>query len=337
MPFKTFKHIAKETVYLSLALGSMVIMIIITSISDAGLDPAKIWSTSNLSNILINASITLFGTISAVPSGSMSTKQRINPDGTKGRYLQEFHAYNAIRKQIEPRRHIFSQWHHAQYLSEQKSKRVNYLLERSIIQASDILELSREQILTLTEPQVYTVNGDEVCFKALSVKQVVACLKVYDGKVVVHKLPDFYFLYVDGKNKRTFYDQAYYEARDENYSMVVKILSKAFLGFLITCIFTGLVIDTITADEITGAYVARTSLLIFTRLFNAATSTLWGYLIGQESVYKRCYYINGKTQFLQQFDADQDFEYKDVRQLAREEYLKTQERKLQNGGEDSSH
>lgn len=336
MPSKLFRHVAKETLYVSLALCSMVVMIIITSISNAGLDPAKIWSVSNLSNILINASITLFGTVAAVPSGSMSTKQRVNPDGSNGRYLQEFYAYNEIRRQIEPRRYMFTQWHHAQYLDEQRSKRVNYLLERSIIQASDILELSREQILTLTEPQVYKINGEEVCFKALSVKQVIACLKVYDGKIIVHKLPDFYFLYIDGKNKRTFYDQAYYEAKDENYSLIIKILTKAFLGFLITCIFTGLVIDVIAAEEVTATYVARTSLLIITRLFNAATSTLWGFLIGQESVYKKCYYINGKTQFLQQFDADRDFEYKDIRQMAREEYAKIQERKPQDGGRDYS-
>lgn len=336
MPSKALKYFAKETLYVALALCGMFLMIIITSISHAGLDPAKLWSKENLSNVLINASITLFGTVAAVPSGSANTKQRINPDGTNGRYLQEFYAYNAIRKAIEPRRQFFSQWHHAQYLIEQKSKRVNYLLERSIIQADDILELSREQIFSLTEPQVYKVNGEDVCFKALSVKQIIACLKVYDGKITVHKLPDFYFLYIDGKNKRTFYDQAYYEAKDENSSMLIKIFTKAFLGFLITSIFTGLVVDVVSADEITFAYIAHTALLIVTRLFNAVTSTLWGYLIGQESVYKRCYYINGKTQFLQQFDADCDFEYKDIRQIAREEYIQTHEGGLNNGESESS-
>lgn len=331
MPSKSLKYVAKETMFVGLALCCMVVMILITSIADAGLDPSKIWSKSNVSNILINASITIFGTLASIPSGSVATKQRVNADGSKGRYLQEFYDYNDIRQKIEPRRFLFSQWHHAQFLIEHHSKRVNYLLERSIIQAEDILELSREQILTLTESQVYTINGEEVYFKALSVNQVIACLKVYDGEVTVHKLPDFYFLYIDGKGKRTFYDQAYYESRDENGSLISKIIYKAFLGFLITCIFTGLVMDFISADEITVAYVFRTLLLIVTRLFNAASSTLWGYLIGQESVYKRCYYINGKTQFLRTFDADRDFEFKDVRQIAREEYLKTQERRSLDG------
>ena len=92
--------------------------------------------------------------------------------------------------------------------------------------------------------------------------------------------------------------------------------------------------DFVSADEITVAYVFRILLLIVTRLFNAASSTLWGYLIGQESVYKRCYYINGKTQFLRNFDADRDFKFKDVRQIAREEYLKSQERRSVDGRTD---
>lgn len=331
MPSKSLKFVAKETMFVGLALACMTVMILITSIADAGLDPSKIWSKSNISNILINASITIFGTLASIPSGAVATKQRVNADGTKGRYLQEFYDYNVIRQKIEPRRFLFSQWHHAQFLIEHRSKRVNYLLERSIVQAEDILELSREQILTLTESQVYKINGEDVYFKALSVEQVIACIKVYDGEVTVHKLPDFYFLYIDGKCKRTFYDQAYYESRDENGSLVSKIIYKVFIGFLITCIFTGLVVDFVSIDEITAAYVFRTLLLIVTRLFNAASSTLWGYLIGQESVYKRCYYINGKTQFLRAFDADRDFEFKDVRQIAREEYFKSRERRSLDG------
>lgn len=336
MPVKPSKFAIKETMYVGLALSCMVVMIVITSIANAGLDPTKIWTKSNLSNILINASITVFGTLAAIPSGSVATKQRINTDGTHGRYLQEFYAYNTIRQKIESKRFMFAQWHHAQFLNEFRSKRVNYLLERGIMQAEDILELSREQILDLTESKKYNVNGEDIYFKALSVNQILACLKVYDGEVTVHKLPDFYFLYIDGKGKRTFYDQAYYESRDENGAMVSKIVYKAFLGFLITCIFTGLVIDFVAIEEVNAAYVFRTILLIVTRLFNAASSTLWGYMIGQEAVYRKCYYINGKTQFLQSFDTDETFEYKDVRQIAREEYLKAQERRSSNGGTEQS-
>lgn len=321
MPAKSKLKLSKETMYVGAALGCMLVIIVITSITNSGLDPSKIFSKSNLSNMLINAAITIFGTIASIPSGSVDTKQRVNDNGTPGRYLQEFNSYNTIRTKIEPRRHLFGQWHHAQYLKEYYEKRVGYLLEHGVLQADDILKLSREQIEALIEPQKYDIEGSEIYFKALTVEQVAACLKVYDGKVSVHKLPDFYFLYIDGKGKRSFYDQAYYEARDENYTLISKLFYRVFIGFVITCIFTGLIADLTQLETITVQYIIQVIFMIVTRVFNAISSTFWGYLIGQEIVYKQCYYINGKTQFLQSFDTDETFQYKDVRQIAKEAYL----------------
>jgi hypothetical protein len=324
MSNKPKRYASKEALYIALSLVCMVVMIMITSLAEAGLDPAKIWSKSNVSNMLMNAAITLFGTLAAIPSGSVSTKQRTNPDGTCGRYLQEFRAYNVIRQKIETKRFMFNQWHHAQFLLEKYSKNINYLLEKNILQAEQILKLSREQIISLNVPQVYTVLNEEIYFRALSLSQIKACLKVYDGKITVHKLPDFYFLYIDGKGKRSFYDQAYYESRDENSTLMSKVFMKTFLGFLITCIFTGLIIDYTVTDQVTTVYILKTIFTIVARLFNAATSTFWGFLIGQESVYRHCYYINGKTQFLQAFDTDDTFEYKDLSQIAYDEYTDSQ-------------
>lgn len=330
---KPVKHIAKETLFISMSLACLVIIIIITSIANAGLDPSKIWTVQNLSNVLINASITLFATIAAVPSGVANTKQRVNPDGTKGRYLQDFNAYNTIRETIEPRRFMFHQWHHVQYLKECRDKKINYLLQYNIMQAEDILELSREQIVALTVSQKYTLeDGRTVYYKALTPYQIEKVLATYDGKVTVHKLPDFYFLYIDGKPKRSFYDQAYYEAKDESLSFIVKLMFKLTVGFVTSCIFTGLYIDFISADAINKAFVLKCIINIFARLFCALSSTLWGFLLGQENVYKQCYYINGKTQFLKSFDSDKEFQYKDVQTIAKEEFYKERE-VISNGNE----
>lgn len=336
MPPKNMKHVAKETAFVGMALICMLAMILVTSIAETGMDFKKVLSQDNLSNVLINVSITVFGTLAAVPLGSAGTKQRINPDGTHGRYLQEFHAYNKIRQKIESRITMFGQWHHEQFLKEHRAKCVNYLLERNIVQAEDILHLSREQLVALTEPQHYDVEGVTVYFRALSPLQIQACLKVYDGKISVHKLPDFYFLYIDGKGKRTFYDQAYYESRDENYSLISNLIYRVFIGFTITCIFTGLVLDFVNVEDFTAAYIAQMLLTVFTRVFNAASSIFWGYMAGQEFVYKQCYYINGKTQFLQAFDSDKEFVFKDIRQITKEEYLKTQERSSDSNGQSES-
>ena len=332
---KSFKYAAKETMFVGFSIACMVVLVFITSIADASLDPAKIFTSKNVSNLLIGAAITIFGTIVSIPLGITETKTRVNPDGTNGRYIQEFNAYNTIRQKIEERRFMFNQWHYEQYLKELKSKRLNYLLEHNIFQAEDILELSREQILALTKSQTFIINGESVPFKALSKKQIAACIKVYDGYVTVHKLPDFYFLYVDGKSTRSFYDQAYYEAKDESWTLISKIAYKLFLGFVITCIFTGMVLDMTAAENLTSQYIIHTIFIVITRLFNVFTSVCWGFLMGQEYAYQQCYYINGKTQFLQTFDTDKDFVYKSVRQIAKEDVRNLERGSNETNGNDN--
>jgi hypothetical protein len=67
---------------------------------------------------------------------------------------------------------------------------------------------------------------------------------------------------------------------------------------------------------------------IVARIFNAVTSTLWGWLLGQEMVYKQCYYINGRTQFLKLFDSDREFKVRSIEEIARADY------EAQEGGSD---
>ena len=79
-------------------------------------ETTKMFTKENAGNALINAAITIFGVVAALPAGIVATKQRVNPDGSEGRYLQEFLEYNEIRQKIEPRRLAFSQWHNAQHI-----------------------------------------------------------------------------------------------------------------------------------------------------------------------------------------------------------------------------
>lgn len=317
---KPVKHVAKETLFVFAALACMCVIIVFTSLVNAGFDIDKVFEKENLSNAIINAAITIFGTVAAVPAGIVATKQRRNSDGSLGRYLQEFDSYNKIRDKIEPRRLAFNQWHTAQHRKELHQKRVEYLLSKGILQAEDVLKLSKEQIVKLTTSQKFEVDGDVLFFKALTEEQMHACLHVLAGKVNVHKLPDFYFLYVDGKSSKSFYDQAYYESRNANLSFIVNLVSKIFTGFVITSIFTGLVIAE-SPDELTTAeLVMKSIIMIAARLFNAVTSTLWGWLLGQEMVYTECYYINGRTQFLELFNNDIAFVAKDLQAQAKEDF-----------------
>ena len=314
------KHIAKETVFVFAALISMCVIIVFTTLVNAGFDIEKVFEKENLSNAIINAAITIFGTVAAVPAGIVATKQRKNDDGSPGRFIQEFNSYNTIREKIESKRVAFNQWHAAQHRIELHQKKVEYLLSKGILQAEDILKLTKEQVLSLTTSQRCIVDGEEMFFKALTEEQVNACLWVLAGHVNVHKLPDFYFLYVDGKSSKSFYDQAYYETRNANISFIVNLLSKIFIGFVITSIFTGLVIIERTEDLTNAEFVMKAIIMIAARVFNAVTSTLWGWLLGQEMVYTQCYYINGRTQFLELFNNDRDFVAVDLQTQAKADF-----------------
>ena len=312
-------NVAKETLFVGVSLACMVLIILFTSIVNAGLDPTKMFTKENAGNALINAAITVFGVISAIPAGMVSTKQRRNPDGSEGRYLQEFLDYNEIRQKIDPRRIEFSQWHNVQHRKEQVQKCIDYLLSKGILQAEYILHLSIADVRSLTTSKPIKVEGKEVYFKALTNEQIAACVRVISGKVIVHKLPDYYFLYFDGKSSKTFYDQAYREAVDANLVLVAKLLYRICTGFVITCIFTGLIIAPET-EGTTAQAVIMAIINIIARVFNAASSTLWGWLLGQELVYKQCYYINGRTQFLKLFDSDDQFKPMSVEEQARIDY-----------------
>jgi hypothetical protein len=314
------KNSAKELGSVVAALLCMLFISAVTSFANAGLDLNRLWTTENITNMCLNASVTLFGTIVAIPLGVVKTKQLTTSDGHPGRYISVFTAYQKIRTAIENRRLAFSQWHAQKHREEQYQKCLNHLLSHNIAQAEDVMKLSREQILLLTTSQKFIVDGKELYFKALTHEQIRACNDVLSGRVVVHKLPDFYFLYVDGKSKSTFYDQAHTEARDNAIYLITRLAYKVFIGFVITSIFTSLIISKLSEDVTTREYIFKALITIFARLFNAISSIYWGYQIGQEQVYRQCYYISGKTQFLELFDADVTFVAKDLQELAKQDY-----------------
>lgn len=290
----------------ALALSSIFILIVITVLTSfitCGFDVKKMFSGENTFNLVTNAAITIMGIISSLPLGIVLTKQHTNADGTPGRYKTEFQTFHTIRQKIECKRKYFGQWHSLQYAKECKDKQFNYLLKHNIMQPEYILQLSIAQVKTLTVSKVFKIDGVKVTINALSKSQMKACIAVLEGKIRVHKLPDFYFLYVDSVSNLSFYDAAYRERKDESKTVLVKIISKVAIGFIISCILTGFLYDLKNVD-MTSNYILSALLLTLVRIFNALTSVFAGISTGQELVYKQCYYINGKSQFLKIFDAE---------------------------------
>lgn len=313
---KNGNKFGKEIVLASSTIFVLVIVTVLTSFINCGFDVTKIFSGENTFNLITNASITVMGIISSLPLGIVLTKQRINSDGSNGRYRQEFEDFHTVRKKIEPKRKYFGQWHSEQYIKECKEKQINYLLKHNIMQPEYIMQLSVAQLKTLTVPKVFKIDGVRVSLNALSPQQIKACVKVLEGKVQVHKLPDFYFLYVDNVSNLSFYDAAFRERRDETQTVIVKIFSKVTFGFIISVILTSLIRDLITI-ELSSTHIVMAIIIMLIRIFNALSSIYAGLSAGQEVVYKQCYYMNGKTQFLKSFDADATFD-PDCRHAAEE-------------------
>jgi hypothetical protein len=327
---KPIKKFQRETVLVFASITCMSIIIVFTSLANARFDFRRAFSDENMSNAIISAALTIFGTFVSVPAGKSDTKLRVNPDGSPGRYAQEFNEYNTIRDTVEPKRIAFNQWHSEQHLKELNQKRVEYLLSRGILQANDILKLTVDQAKSLTTSQEFTIQNETLYFKALSKKQIKACIKAIDGTVTVHKLSDSYFLYVDGKSSKSFYDQAYYEKRSETAILVGKLAYKIFIGFAIVSVFTGLAImpnEDLTKTE----FIMQAIINITARIFSTITSAFWGWMLGQELAYRECYYINGKTQFLKLFYSDTSFKEIDLQEQAKAEY------NLDNGGSSNEH
>lgn len=299
--------LCKEVILASSSVVVLVITTVLTSFITCGFDIKKMFSGENTFNMVTNASITIMGIVSSLPLGILTTKQRVNPDGSDGRYLHDFKEFHIIRKTIEPKRKHFGMWHTIQYTKECKEKQYNYLLKHNVIQPEYIFMLSIPQVKTLTVPRMFEIDGKKVYLNALTPRQIKACIKVLEGKIQVHKLPDFYFLYVDSVSNLSFYDTAYTEKRDETKTVLTKIISKVALGFLVTCILTGFAHD-LKDVTFTPTYIVFAVLLMLIRIFNALSSVYAGLSTGQEVVYRQCYYINGKTQFLKSFDTDITFD-----------------------------
>lgn len=311
------KMISKEIILVIFTVVSMLAITVLTTVSGAGFDPSRLTAKDVYTNIILNATFVLVSLLVAIPYGRVTTMCKKTPEGYNGKYLTAFDNFNNAYNAIVGILYQFSQWHFIKYKKEVREKQYRYLSEHNIPQIENIFKLNRPQIESLTKPQMFTIDGKDFYFGAMSKRQVDACLKVYDGKISLHKLPDSYFLYIDGKAGASFYEQAYYEARVQAAYVTSRVMSKVLIGLVISCAITSLVIDELVFDKYT---VLKMVTNLIARLMTIGQSLYSGFIIGQNIIYRKCYYIDGKTSFLTEFRTDATFTYKDPQILAKEQY-----------------
>jgi hypothetical protein len=311
------KAITKEVLFIVLTVVITILITVLATVSGAGFDLSRVSQKETLTNVLLNTSITLLTLVAAIPYGKVATMcKKIGND--LGRYLTSFSKFNDICKKIAYKLNLFDQWHTAKYEKEVLDKQKRYLSDKGIKQVELILKLDRSQIQSLTEAREFVIDNKTVYINSLTTEQIKACLKVADGKITLHKLPNNYFLSIDGKSSSSFYEQAFYEKRLQTWYAFHSVMSKVLFGVVISCVFTSLILDTIVFDSNT---LLKIFINLSARILTIVLNLFNGFSIGQELVYKKCYYIDGKTQILTEFDEDKNFVYKDPQELAKQEFL----------------
>lgn len=301
----------KDLLYIVLTLIIVIAMNVLSTLAGGEFNFDNFSEREFWSNLLLNLSIVLICTITAIPYGVSTTK-------LGGRYLSDYDNFLKAFERIRFKLYLFSQWHAVKYQRELHDKQVKYLLTKGVKQAELVLQLDLQDLDDLEVPFKKNINGTDIYFNSLTDAQIKACKKVFAGKVTIKKLPDYYFLYVDGQGGSTFYEQASLEKKVERAYLVGSICSKLAISFAFTSIWTGLVMDAYIYDN---TELAKIIVNMLARIYSAVQSIFNGINIGQNYVYKKCYYINGKSQILDEFYTDITVDYKDDQEIAKQNYL----------------
>ncbi len=313
------KRLNRKTMLSLISIFFILVIIVVTTCFNAGIDPNKWFTTDYLSSMLITLAIAVFGMISATGLGD--SYYRSNETGL---FKKTYDDYNEERTKITPIVDKFTAWSSHLYRVEYRSKIMRYLkIDNGIKQAEDILKLDRTQIIKLNEPCKFEIDGKDIYFKSLTKEQIDALLKVVDGKIKLKFVHESYYLNAYSKSKnKSMYEQASNQEKTKQKKFVGLILYRLTTTIVIGLIFAGLIIDTQKGDT----SQSQVWLNLASRLFTFFTAMAWGFYISSEIIKDECIFLAYKTRMLETFYLDvvvnKTFIPKTEEELAYEEYNK---------------
>lgn len=290
------KKLNRKTFLTGISVLFAIIIIIITSVLNAGLNPDNWNSTEFLSNLIITIAIGIFGVISG--QGMGDNYFRTNE---KGLFVSTYNSYNTMRTKINVHIDKFEDWNKRLYAKEYYQKCVRYLKNNyGIKQAELILELDKNQVLLLEQPRFFETSKGKTAFNSLTKEQIKAARKVLTGKIKMKYVHDSYFLNAYSKNKT----QSMYEiASEQSKKQRQKYLSLMFYRVMFIIVFgfimSGLVIDTQDPGGFNQAMIN-----LISRLFTLFTSLAFGTLVASDLIKDECIYLDYKTTMLERFLID---------------------------------
>lgn len=290
------KKLNRKTFLTGISVLFAIIIIIITSVLNAGLNPDNWNSTEFLSNLIITIAIGIFGVISG--QGMGDNYFRTNE---KGLFISTYNSYNTMRTKINVHIDKFEDWNKRLYAKEYYQKCVRYLKNNyGIKQAELILELDKNQVFLLEQPRFFETSKGKTAFNSLTKEQIKAARKVLTGKIKMKYVHDSYFLNAYSKNKT----QSMYEiASEQSKKQRQKYLSLMFYRVMVIIVFgfimSGLVIDTQDPGRFNQAMIN-----LISRLFTLFTSLAFGTLVASDLIKDECIYLDYKTTMLERFLID---------------------------------
>ena len=285
--------INRKAILVSISLVFIVVIVAITSLLNAGIDPSYWQSEKFKTDMIFTISLVLIGVVVGHAEGD--NYYRNNP---KGLFTSSYNNYNLTRKKVNDYVDKFSYWNTHLYKKEYYAKCIRYLTnDYGIKQAELLLQLDRTQITLLeNEPQSFKVDGVDRYFNSLTKEQIEAVLKVLDGKIKVKFVHDSYFLNAYSKNgQKTMYEQASEQDKTKRRKFLFLMTYRVIFSVLIGMVLTAFIVD---SEEINRKQALLT---LFSRYFTLFSSVSWGFFIANDMIKDECVFLDYKSTTLEQF------------------------------------
>jgi len=313
---KQLKNMNRKAVLSATSILFVTIVIVLSTIFQAGIDPDNWGSKAFISSMIITIAIAVFGIVSGTGEGDNHYRNKED-----GLFRKTYNEFNIKRKDIDPHLDKFSQWVDLLYDKEYHDKVVRYLRINGIKQIDEILKLDRSEIENLRHPY----EKDGVYFKSLNEEQIKCVYNVFDGKITLRYNHESYYLNAYAKSgSKSMYELASEQEKRKRKKFLGLTAYRIMFTILIGLIFAGL-----TTDALNGSK-QQAIINLFSRLFTLFTAITWGFFIASELIKDESVFIDYKTETLSRFLIDLNngnFVYKSVSQEAIEEYKKFNKQK----------
>lgn len=313
---------------LTFAFG--ILLVIVITIVDAGLDPTKLDFYVWLGNTLILVGIMVYFLLMGESIGSDSQTQ--NPNGLYQNSLRE---YNTIYKEIEPILIYFSQFYFWFVKREIRKKKIDFLRDNNvdIDYADKIVDfINKNNVHQLSFESGYLIEEIDFVIPQQTETQLQAIRDVIEGKVKLKEPNPTYYLnaFATSKSKSVLETP---ESID-NQIKFNRLTNRAFK--IITSLVISIVWGMITVNDFMGGNdptaQSRAWAYLVSRLTAALTSFVSGWGSSVVDTKLKARKLKNKYDMLATFKNSyekNEFEIMDKQQAARKKYEESKKREAE--------